>query len=196
MLRLLRAQYLIAFSAILRLTREMEYHADALSAMVCKSDVLKHFLHRHSLIQESYDSTVNYCVELIGQNSRTKNLYRDHLFAMRIMAEECNIGLKNGLPLVTSDNFNFSRLVLKSKWDSHPPIKERIARLEKFGYDALSASGPATALFQHINRYQEAFTDMLYTSLHDGGGLRILQPDVSQVTFEHFLRPVVYPGIF
>jgi hypothetical protein len=40
MLRLLRAQYLIAFSAILRLTREMEYHADALSAMVCKSDVL------------------------------------------------------------------------------------------------------------------------------------------------------------
>jgi len=148
------------------LSREMEFHADAVAASVTGSQPLASSLLRLGLAERSLHVVLNHYNEKIAQSQRPANLYPQQAFVLSRIASVESIPTQDGLPDLSVEiykKFNKTKLVLDDQWSSHPSTEQRIAHLSSLNLPLKSnLTGIAIDLLNHKEAIQEAVTAKLF----------------------------------
>lgn len=131
---ILKKMYGLVNIRYMALSREMEFHADQVAANVAGSKPLIDSLLRLELSQLAYSSTLNFYENKSENNIISKNIYKNQLFTLRLLAKENKIPLKDGLPLVSVADINKrnrSKIKIEDQWASHPSTEERVNALSE-----------------------------------------------------------------
>lgn len=155
-------------SADMALSREMEFHADAVAAMVAGPSAFERALVRLEYATPFFHQVVSFYQGKI----RPVNLYSDHLqlTCLRAQREGCHlIGSFPRVPLSVLNKLNPFRLRINADFDSHPETDERINRLKKLNVpDPADDLKPAVSLFRNEDKIKKLLTDELVPQAADG----------------------------
>jgi Zn-dependent protease with chaperone function len=161
----LRYFYGIINKSYMGLSREMEFHADAVAASVSGSKSLVTALRRVELGQVSYNSAIDKCNELLREKKYCLNIFRNQQVILQQLAADFKLSERNGLPVV-SDEFlaqnNASRLNVKNQWASHPALEDREQRLRELAVEAETMDESAWILFRDKETLQAQLTRNVY----------------------------------
>lgn len=175
----LKQMYIIVNKSYMALSREMEFHADAIAASVTGYEPVKNSLLRMAFADNTFSTVLNFYNDRISENVKSNNLYKDHSLVMNFLAELNSIPKTNGLPNISLEEqskYNKSKLVIKDQWASHPTTTERISRLEKtcsskkYDSDLL-----ANSLFSDIIKTQKKITNNLFESVYYEGATKAIE---------------------
>ncbi len=136
--KILRKMYEIVNVNYLGLSREMEFHADAVAANIAGSKPMVNALLRLDLADNALNSVLSFYDSKIKVAQKTENLFTQHQHVMAFLGKENDLGFENNLPKVDlhyTKRFNKSKLVITNQWASHPSIEDRVAELTKLGID-------------------------------------------------------------
>lgn len=149
----------------LGLSREMEFHADALAATVTGSEPLITSLLRINMAEQSYNEVLDFYQEKTPEPVKTLNIYPQQLYVLNSMAQHNNLPIEDGLPKITMENTqDKSKLFFEDKSSSHPNDKERIAKLLDLNIQKNSTGNRlAWSLFSHPTQLQESITQQVFS---------------------------------
>lgn len=181
---ILQKMYTLVNKNHLKLSREMEFHADEVAANVTGYIPLKTSLLRLNLSDSSYRAVIDFYSNKIHECIKSKNIFKEQKYIMNFLAKENNIEIKEDIPCVTIEHlnrYNKSKLNFDSQWSSHPNIEDRIAALEKTNIikepDNLL---PANKLFSNIENLQSKLTDIVFSNVQYSG-------KVTEYSLEEFI---------
>lgn len=148
------------------LSREMEFHADAVAASVAGSQPLVNSLLRLGFADLSLNLVFNYYDNKIQHAQKPLNLYPQHYYLLNKMAMLEELPIQDNLPVLSVDSykkFNKTKLVLDDQWSSHPSTEQRVERLKALNEPIKSPySGIAIDLLVDKENLQELITDRLF----------------------------------
>ncbi|MBB4801945.1 Zn-dependent protease with chaperone function [Flavobacterium nitrogenifigens] len=151
------------------LSRQMEFHADAVAASVTGSKPLITSLLRLDLADHSFTTVLEYYGKKIPDSITTENLYSQQAFVMNFIAVNSNLKVENDLPQLTPEflsRFNKSKLVIENKWGTHPSTEDRIKELERLNLDVINENNAlAIGLFKDGVALQNKFTNKVFSSI-------------------------------
>ena len=162
---ILRKAYHIVLKSYMALSREMEFHADEVSANIGGSFPAISALLRLSLAGDSFHYVWQFYHRNISENLKTENIFPQHKFVMNLIAEKSKLNFVNGLPQVTKEllsSFNRSKLVIQNQWASHPLISDRVKRLEQLNIDSNVSHESAWNFFMNADDLQKNITEKLF----------------------------------
>lgn len=199
----LKKMYAIINKSYMRLSREMEFHADAVSASVSGGNNLISGLSRIELASGCYDSALNNAGDWLRQKKATANIFSNQLTVLQSLAKEYKLPLKEGLPEVSFhfiQSFSQSRINYKNQWASHPSLEERKSHLDALAANVDPDETPAWQLFTGKEALQEMVTENLYKlanteevlEKHDGKYFEELYNKKRESTF----LPAIYRGYY
>jgi Zn-dependent protease with chaperone function len=162
---ILRQMYALINKGYMRLSREMEFHADAVAASVSGGNNLITALRRVEMADHGYNFTLQKCGDLYKQKKISANIYSNQASVLRQMAADLKLPLENGLPVV-NDNFlkghQLSRVNYKDQWASHPTTEDRESHLMSLGVTVDPLHESAWVLFEHKESLQAELTQKVY----------------------------------
>ncbi|MCW8961761.1 MAG: M48 family metallopeptidase, partial [Ignavibacteriaceae bacterium] len=162
---ILRNAYEIVSKSYMALSREMENHADEISARVAGSVPAITSLLRASLAMDSFNYIWQFYFNRVSENVKTENIYPQHYHVMMSYAEKFGMEIKFDLPHVSKEiinRFNRSKLVIKDQWASHPTVFDRVKKLEDLNVEAVVSGGSAWNLFSDGDNLQKKLTEKLF----------------------------------
>ena len=115
-----------------RFSRDKEFQADRIAAMTVGRNVVTSALKRTSLGEMTFGNVINGLHILTQENKVSENIYEDHRYETKRMAETFHFKMEEGLPVVEkNDKLHFikNRVVVKDLYDSHPTTHERTRHL-------------------------------------------------------------------
>ncbi|MEO7992236.1 MAG: M48 family metallopeptidase [Chryseolinea sp.] len=165
---ILKEVYTVINKNYMSLSRQMEFHADAVAAYVSGSDHLVTSLRRLEVADACYNKLFGHYNDWYKQNLKPDNLYPQHVEIMKHFAEDHGLALQHGLPQVTAKSFahvNKTRVVIKNQWASHPSTDDREAHLNKLNIFTETVHDSAWVLFQQAEALQQKVTDKIYSTV-------------------------------
>jgi len=162
---ILRKAYEIVSKSYMALSREMELHADEISARVAGSVPATTALLRTGLASDSFNYIWQFYYNRVSENLKSENVYPQHQYVMIKYAERYGVNIANGLPQVTKEiisRFNRSKLVIINQWASHPTTGDRIKKLEDLKIDSTISIESAWNLFVDHENIQKILTEKLF----------------------------------
>ena len=162
---ILQKVYSVVNKSYMALSRQMEFHADAVSAYVSGSDHLVTSLRRLEVANTAYNQLFGHYESWHKQNLKPDNLYPHHSAVMQQFAKDQGISIENGLPQVNANSFarfNKTRLVIKDQWASHPSTDDREAHLRKLNIRTETMTAPAWTIFRNAESLQKQITERIY----------------------------------
>jgi len=163
---ILKLVYKVVNVNYLGLSREMEFHADAIAAHIVGSKPMITSMLRIDLSSKAHNTVMSYYDEHFEQAIVTENIFPQQLFALNFIAETNKIAIQNNLPNVTeehSERFNKSKLVIKNQWDSHPSMNDRIAAFKNLDIPQKKPDyRPANVLFKNIDATQQKISQKIF----------------------------------
>ena len=167
----LKKLYNILNISYLSLSREMEFHADAVATHIVGSDTMIDSLLRMDLADKSYDSVIEFVNEQYAEKKKISNLFSLQKDVLQFFGELNNLKFKGRYPLVTIeeiDKYQKSRLIIKDQWASHPTTEERIKKIKTLN---IKKENPniveANVLFDNTTILEEKLTDLFYNDLEE-----------------------------
>ena len=161
----LRGMYSIINRQYLSLSREMEFHADAIAASVAGGNNAAQALRQVELGSLNYQQTLEKCTELLNTKIVLSNVYAGQRAAAAHFASENGLPLNHGLPVISQafqESQQHTRVVFTNQWASHPTTEEREAKLRSLGLDVPVVDAPAWSVFQNPERWQRELTQYIY----------------------------------
>lgn len=161
----LRLMYAIINKSYMRLSREMEFHADAVAASVSGSENLITALRRVELSGAGYNMVLQKCDDLLRQKKVSNNIYLNQRAVMKQLANEFKLKMENDIPLVDEKTIaenNKSRVNFKDQWASHPSTEDRIQHLNQLAVVAERDTESAWSLFTSTENLQAQLTQKVY----------------------------------
>jgi Zn-dependent protease with chaperone function len=149
------------------LSRQMEFHADAVAASASGSRQLATALLKldmANLTQEKLFQTYN---NWISDNLKARNMYPHHLEVMKHFAKDFNLPVVQDLPVVdeaASQRLTTSRVVINDQWASHPSTEDRVDHLNRLNIAAENVTESAWVIFRDAEQIQQQMTDFVYRS--------------------------------
>lgn len=200
---LLQKIYELINKHYLKLSREMEYHADAVSASVSGGSHLVSALWRIEFAQTAYDNVFAYYRNWEHEGAQPDNVYAHHEQALRMFAARNGFPVEHGLPVISrthTRNQNRSRLVIQDQWSSHPSTEDREKHLLSLGVEADSITNRAWELIDDPIKVQGMMTDFIY----QGGSRSSKEKQLTAFAFSEKIEleldrnklPDVYKGYF
>lgn len=168
---ILKKMYAIINKNYFGFSREMEFHADTVSASVSGGNNLISALSRIDLASNCYDTALNSAGDWLKQKKVTTNIFRNQLTVLHSVAEEFSLPLKGGLPEISYNfmqTFSKPRINFKNQWASHPTLEERKNHLDKVNVNVLPDATTAWILFANKEVLQEQLTEILYKNADTG----------------------------
>jgi len=163
---LLKVAYKILNLNYLKLSRQMEYHADLVAVSVSGNRPFKDALRRLEFASEAYASTTHVLDELANHKKASTNLYQNHTFMMRLLAEDNHLNFNNGQWVITDEDIERvsvrSRLNIKDQWASHPSATEREQNIATVNITANYNQASAWQLCTNGDKLQASMTTHLY----------------------------------
>ncbi|MEZ4921520.1 MAG: M48 family metallopeptidase, partial [Saprospiraceae bacterium] len=158
------------------LSREMEFHADAIAVSITGSQPLKTSLLRMDLAQFSLSSVLSFYEGKIVQNTQSENIFKEQSYIMALQADLFKLPISNNFPQValeTLSRFNKSKLVIGDQWASHPSLPDRIQYMESLNATGKeNDSNPAIELFPNVDQVQEELTQQIFRPVQYGGAIQ------------------------
>jgi Zn-dependent protease with chaperone function len=153
----------------MKLSREMEFHADEVAANVSGSKPLATSLLRLDLANHSYQSVINFYNEKIAASVKTDNIYPQQKYVLGFLGKEDKLSFENNLPNVTVNHlsrYNKSKLTISDQWASHPASEDRVRKLEKLNISTINHDNrPAGRLFHEIAAVEKQLTEKLFSGI-------------------------------
>ncbi len=199
----LRQMYGVINKSYMRLSREMEFHADAVAASVSGSQSLVTALRRIELANAGYNITLQKCDDLFKQKKVSSNIYHNQKSVLKHLANEFKLTVEHDIPVVNdkfiADN-NKSRVNFKDQWASHPATDDRIEHLNRLAVNADIVSDPAWVLFENSGDLQSKLTQKVYeNAVKDKDVTMINNTDFEEKLFsdvKNFSLPDDYKGFY
>lgn len=187
----------------LALSREMEFHADAIAASVTGSNHSISSLHRI----EMGDICFNTVLSKYNEWNSTEllipiNIYENHKVIQKIFAEDHDLGFENDIIGISNINDQFAtpRVSIKDQWASHPSTQERIEFLKSLNLTTNVEPISPWSLFADSNKTQEEFTERAYSSLTKAQNYKAISNDEFSKKFKDEFKnhklPKEYHGLF
>ena len=198
----LRKVYGVINKSYMRLSREMEFHADAVAASVSGSESLVTALRKLEIGDSGYNIALHKCNELLREKKISENVYRNHSVIVKQIANEYNLDIKNEMPVVTKSfvaNNNFSRINYKDQWASHPSTEDRAHHLESLGVKAEIIDDPAWVLFDNSAQVQAEMTRKIYERVTEKETTTISGKEFEEqysTDSQRYILPDEYNGYF
>lgn len=186
----LRQMYGVINKSYMKLSREMEFHADAVAASVSGSESLVTALRRLEIGNTSYNFTLQKCDELLTHNKVSENVYYNHRIVLHHLASEYDLEIKHDLPVISNsfiDNNNLSRINYKDQWASHPSTDDRENHLNSLGVRAEIDNTSAWNLFENTAELQAEMTRKIYEKAIEGKEIL----SINNTEFDNFYRAEV-----
>ena len=178
----LKIIYEIVNKNYMALSREMEFHADAIAASITGYEPLKKSLLRMAIAETSYNNVLNFYNNRISKNIKSESIYRDQTNVIQFIAETNNFPITYNLPDVSLEEqskFNKSKLYIEDQWSSHPSVEERIKRLENTSFTSqIMSDSSANELFTDIDALQKKLTDKLFEKVTYEDEVKTISSDV------------------
>jgi hypothetical protein len=162
---ILRKTYELVSKSYMALSREMELHADEISASVAGSLPAKTALLRSRLASDSFNYIWQFYYNHNSENIKSENIYPQHSYVMNRFGERYGVIIENNLPQVTKEiisRFNRSKLVITDQWASHPSIEDRVKKLEELNVSSTVSVEPAWNLFVDSESVQKKLSEKLF----------------------------------
>lgn len=196
----LKLVYKIVNVNYMGLSREMEFHADAIAAHVVGSKPMISSMLRMDIASQSFDTTLNFYSEKIKDAVKTDNIFPQHIIAMNFLAEKNNIPLQDNLPQISialSERFNKSKLNIDNQWASHPSNDERIASFLKLDIETPENNSVlANALFTNISKTQALVSENLFAKVDYPEHPKIEDKDVFAIAIKQKFEENKFPSVF
>ncbi len=173
---ILRAMYKVINKSYLGLSREMEYHADAVAASVSGGNNLVSALSRIDVANSCYNTALDKADELLKNKKATENIFSNQLAVLHNVADKFKLPLVNGLPTISYEfvhSFSTARVNFKDQWASHPQLDERKRELDKLQLNIAPNESPAWHIFNHPENLQQLLTENLYRNIQAKDQLEI-----------------------
>lgn len=165
----LKENYKLLNISYMGLSREMEFHADAVAAQVAGSQPLVTSLMRMELADTSFQSVIDYYNQRMNKSVITKNIYSQQSLVLGILAETGGLPLQHGLPHITEEvagKYRKSKIVIKDQWASHPSTIDRVDALNRLNIHREDEDGtPANSLLKDVQALQERLTANIFKSV-------------------------------
>lgn len=150
------------------LSREMEFHADAVAASVSGSSNLISALRKIEVSDICYQAVIKKADEWLSDNFRFENVYSNHDEVMLKYAAINNLPLENATPVPDEaffKKYQLHKVNIKNQWASHPPREEREAHLQLLDVEAVKDNQPAWVIFNQAETLQKNLTAQLYRTV-------------------------------
>ncbi|MEI6408964.1 MAG: M48 family metalloprotease [Bacteroidota bacterium] len=198
---ILRGMYGFINKQYKRLSREMEFHADAISARYAGSNNMAQCLRQVEIGTSLYQKTMAKCDELMQTKQAPANLYTGHRVLAEHFAMTHSLHYEHGIPVVTQafvENQPRERVNYKDQWASHPTLEEREKHLSEINLETPVISDSAWAIFQQTKRWQRLMTQYTFRSIENHIS------EIEDPIFEKMIRdekaasdlPKIYQGYF
>ncbi|MHA4846679.1 M48 family metalloprotease [Flavitalea antarctica] len=199
----LQQMYALINKNYMGLSREMEFHADAVAAGVSGSDSLITALRRLDLADASYNMVLSKYGEFFKEKLVANNMYQDHQTVMHLIAKEHRLEIKDNIAVI-NDSFLRdqvqNRVNFKDQWASHPPVSERTKQLAKLNIVAEQNHGSAWSLFTDRHLIQQELTKKIYDGVPIPEEATIVDAATFQTKYlrdqEAYRLPSVFNGFF
>lgn len=164
---ILRGMYAFINKSYMGLSREMEFHADAVAAGVAGGNNLVTALSRIEIAGSCYNTALSEANARVKQNKASRNIFSNQLTIFRSVATEYGLPLIQGLPAVSYHFLSSvggagSRINFKNQWASHPTLQERKHHLDELRLEMPADHTSAWSLFDGAATLQEKITSKLY----------------------------------
>lgn len=197
---LLQQAYRIVNKQYLRLSQQMEFHADAVSAAVTGSNNAIHALRRIELADHCYESVIAIYNARLADNYEGVNVYTQQRIMAGFLAVDYELPLAaEGLLLLHNAEkhyHSYSRVNTSNQWASHPTRAQREAALR-----ALNVTGPVVEtsswiLFPDAAALQETMTRQLYQTVQFKGERKPLTDELFTTRLEEERKDASYPAFY
>ena len=200
---ILKGMYKVINKSYFGLSRQMEFHADAIAASVSGGNNLVSALSKLDLAQSCYETAVNNANDWLKQKKVSRNIFNNQLSIFQSVAKEFKLPLKEGLPEVTFEfiqSFSKSRVNYKNQWASHPSLEERKLHLEQLDITLKPNETAAWEVFEHPAQLQEILTANLYQSVKLETDHEVCEnnqfEEFHQKQKEAYSLPLAYKGFY
>lgn len=163
--KILQLMYGFINKNYMALSREMEFHADAVAASLNGSANCNSALDKMEISEICYQAVLNKANELLQHETAFKNIYESHVEVMRQYAGQQKLPLENDTPVPDDSffkKFQLNKVNIKNQWASHPSREDRKSHLDKLGIDAVKDGRPAWTIFQNVEHLQETMSNVVY----------------------------------
>lgn len=165
----LQQVYFVVNKSYMSLSRQMEFHADAVAAFVSGSMPLITSLRRMEVTDLCYNSLFYSYDSWLKDNLKPDNIYPQHTEVMKYFGEHYKIPFEHdSLQINNNSPFgqNKSRLVIKDQWASHPSVEERERHLLSLGINSEMIHQSAWILFRDPERIQRQMTEKIFAHVN------------------------------
>lgn len=200
---ILQQAYKVVNKQYMSLSRQMEFHADAMSAKVAGSNNAVHALRRIEFADVCYQTVIERYNEWLPDKFKGQNLFTHQRIAGAVIAADYRLPLSGGLPLLQEADQHYkayNRVKLGDQWASHPSREQREEALNALNLHGPVVDEPAWILFPDAGALQETFTSQLYEQVPDRDDLVTLNDE--QFSQKHAAKissysyPVYYEGFY
>lgn len=200
---ILRKMYAIINRSYFGLSREMEFHADAVAASVAGGNNVISGLSRIEIASSCYNTVLNKADEWLKDKKRMDNIFDNQLIILKSLASKYDLPCKNELPDVSFDfiqSFSTSRINYKNQWASHPELGERKTHLDALNINVAADESPAWIVFENSQKLQEELTEKLYSNIPSNETLQTVGSSIFSEQYaketEDSQLPAEYKGFY
>lgn len=170
------------------LSREMEFHADAVSVNVSGSKALADGLLRISFANYSFDTATYFYERKMSENFLPQDIYQDQKSVSLFLAKKNKYEIVNGFPQITIDagaKYNKSKLNIEDQWASHPSTEDRVNAINKLNVLVDHENdGPAIEILRNREELLEKVQKLLFSELKHEGLINHLNNSEFQSQYE------------
>lgn len=175
---ILRKVYVVVNKSNLSLSRQMEHHADTVSAFVAGPNHIISSLNRLELAGVGHQYLLNQYDKWIPENQKPANMFEHHAEVMKVFAIDQGYELENGIPVIEQNEKSTmvrSRIVFKDQWASHPSNQERDNYLKSLNIPLHETDRSSPwALFGDFRKVQKEITDQLFSAIKYKGEVELM----------------------
>ncbi len=163
---ILKVAYNLINVSYMKLSREMEYHADLIAISVSGNESFKSALRKIEFSSFAYDYTTGFLNSLAANEKASEDIYLNHSFTTSFLARHNKISVQEGNPNITDEdienNVIKSRVNIKDQWATHPTLKEREQNIGKVNIEAQVNTDSAWTIFSNPEKVKKEVTRNLY----------------------------------
>lgn len=153
------------------LSREMEFHADAVSVAVAGSQPAINSIRRLALSNHCYAYCSKHLSEAAERDACFENIYSAQTALLHYISNHHRLRIVEGLPEISDEYLArtiSSRVQYKDQWASHPSDAEREARILVANVKVEIDTTSPWVLFNDASELQESITQNLYAERFPG----------------------------
>lgn len=188
---ILRKAYSLINLMYMKLSREMEYQADEISAIIGGKNNAIHALRRIELCNIAFNQTLNTLNVLAKEKQISTNIYTNYTYEIERLVNFFKLKTDNGLPIIQDkdldENTTKPRVLFEDQWATHPAREEREKRIMQCkDFNVGENNSTCWTLLNDPQKIQNLFSERMYEI--DFGDTNDFNPITNEKYAEYYIN--------